>query len=69
MIAERDGVRTGVEEFLVDRFRDAKAAGRILAIDDDEIERPVLDHAGKIFVDGGAAGSSDDVTDEEDTQT
>ena len=28
----------GVEEFLIDRLGDAKAAGRVLAIDDDEIE-------------------------------
>ena len=68
VIAERDGVGTGVEEFLVDRLRDAKAAGRILAIDDDEIERPVPDYAGKIFIDGGASGPADDVTDKEDTQ-
>ena len=50
-------------------FSDAETAGGILAIDDDEIERPVPDHAGQIFVDGGAAGSADDVADEEDTQT
>ena len=45
MIAERDRVGTGVDEFLVDRFGDAEAAGGILAIDDDEIERPIADHA------------------------
>ena len=49
MIAERDGVGAGVDEFLVDRLGDAEAAGGVLAIDDDEIERPVADHAGQMF--------------------
>ena len=56
MVAERDRIGAGVEEFLVDRLGDAEAAGGILAIDDDEIERPVADHAGQMFRDGGAAG-------------
>ena len=68
VVAERDRIRAGIEQFLVDRLGDAEAAGGILAIDDDEIERPVADHAGKMFDDGGAAGLADDVTDEEDTQ-
>ena len=68
VVAERDRVRAGIEQFLVDRLGDAEAAGGILAIDDDEIERPVTDHAGQMFGDGGAAGLADDVTDEEDTQ-
>src|ERR1700745_1326401 len=69
MVAERDGLGASVEQLLVDGFGDAKATGRILAIDDDEIERPVPDHAGEKVVDGGAAGPDDDVADEEDTQT
>src|SRR5262245_20522088 len=67
--AKRDDMGAGIEQFPGDGFRDAEAAGRILAIDDDEIERPVLDHAGEVFQDGGAAGPADDVADEEDTQT
>ena len=47
MIAERHRVGAGVDEFLIDRLGDAEAAGRVLAIDDDEIERPVADHAGQ----------------------
>ena len=69
MVAERDRVGAGIEQFLVDRFGDAEAAGGILAVDDDEIERPVTDHAGQMFGDGGAAGPADDVTDEENTQS
>ena len=68
MIAERDRVGAGVDEFLVDRLGDAEAAGGVLAVDDDEIERPVADHAGQMFRDGGAPGPADHVTDEKNTQ-
>ena len=68
MIAERDRVGAGVEQFLVDRLGDAEAAGGVLAVDDDEIKRPVSDHAGEMFGNGGATGLADDVTDEEDAQ-
>jgi len=68
VIAERDGVGAGVEQFLIDRFRDAESAGRILAIDDDEIEPEVADHAGQMFGDGGAPGPADDVAHEENAQ-
>ena len=68
VIAERDRVGAGIEQFLIDRLGDAEPAGGILAIDDDEIERPVADHARQMFGDGGAAGPADDVTDEENTQ-
>ncbi len=69
VIAERDGVGAGIQQFLIDRLGDAETAGGIFAIDDDEIERPVADHARQISGDGGAAGPADDVTDEENTQT
>ena len=55
VVAERDGIGAGVEEFLIDRLGDAETAGGILAIDDDEVERPVPDHTGQIFRDRGAA--------------
>ena len=45
MVTERDRIGTGVDEFLVDRFGDPKTAGGVFAIDHDEIERPVADHA------------------------
>src|SRR6202011_3235013 len=68
MVAERDGVGAGVDEFLVDRFGDAEAAGGVLAVDDDEIERPVADHAGQMFRDGGATGPADHVAYEKNAQ-
>ena len=49
VVAERDRVGAGIEEFLVDRLGDAETAGGVLAIDDDEIERPVADHAGQML--------------------
>ena len=69
VIAERDGIRSRVEEFLIDRLGDAKAAGGILAIDDDEVEGPVSDHAGQIFSDRGAPCPADHVTHEKNTQS
>jgi hypothetical protein len=64
VIAERHGVSAGIEQFLIDAFSDSETAGRILAVDDDEIERPVADHPGQMLGDCGTAGSADDVTDE-----
>jgi hypothetical protein len=43
VVAERDGVGAGVDEFLIDRFGDAEAPGRVLAVDDGEIELPLGD--------------------------
>ena len=45
MIAERDGVGAGFEQFVIDRFGDAEAAGGVFAIDHDEIELPVANEA------------------------
>ena len=42
VVAERDRVDAGGEEFLADRLGDAEAAGGVLAVDDDEIEPPAL---------------------------
>src|SRR3981189_1363807 len=68
MVAERDRVRTGIEKLLVNRLGDSKTAGGVLAVDDDEIELPVPDHAGQMFGYGGAAGLADHVADEKNTQ-
>ena len=68
MVAERDRVGTGVDEVVVDRLGDAETAGGVLAIDDDEIERPVADQAREVLENRGAAGLADDVADEKDTQ-
>jgi hypothetical protein len=69
VIAERDRVGAGIDELLIDRLGDPEATGGILAIDDDEVERPVLDHARQMFGYCGAAGLADDVTDKQNTQS
>src|SRR5262249_13832827 len=46
VVAERDRIGAGVDEVLVDRLGDAEAAGRVLAVDDDEVELPVADEPG-----------------------
>ena len=38
VVAERDGVGAGLDQLLDDGLGDAEAAGRVLAIDDDEIQ-------------------------------
>ena len=65
MIAERDRVGAGLDEFVVDRLGDAEAAGRVLAIDDDAIELPVADQAGQALGDDRAAAAADNVADKE----
>ena len=65
MIAERDGVGAGVEQFGVDRLGDAKAAGRVLAIDHDQIELPVANEPGQPLVDHGSPAAADNVADEQ----
>ena len=47
MVAGGDAVGAGVEEVLQHVLGDAEAAGRVLAVDDDEIEPVSLDQAGK----------------------
>src|SRR4051794_29123293 len=68
VIAERHRVGASIEKLLIDRFGDTEAAGGILAVDDDEIERPVLDHARQIFGDRRAPGATDDITHKENAQ-
>ena len=45
VVAERHHVGAGVEEVAEDGFGDAEAPGRVLAIDDDEVELIALDEA------------------------
>jgi len=66
MIAARDHVDAGIDEFLVDRFRDAEAAGGVLAVDRDEIELPILHERAEALEQDGAPAASHDVADEKD---
>ena len=47
VVAERDRVGAGGQKILADRLGNAEAAGGVLAIDDDEIEPPMLASCGR----------------------
>ena len=66
VVAERDGVGTGVDQLVVDRLGDAEAAGRVLAVDGDEIELPVAPEPRQPLQHRRAPAAADDVADEED---
>ena len=68
MIAERDHVDAGIDEFVEDRFGDAEAAGGVLAVQHHQIELPVGDQAGKPLIDDGAPGPADHIADEQNAQ-
>ena len=55
VVAERDGIGAGVDQFLIDRLGDAESARGILAIDDDEVERPVAHETRQMLADCGAS--------------
>ena len=54
-----------LQRALEDLLGDAEAAGRVLAIDDDEVELPVGDQAGQPVEDGGPSGAADHVAEKE----
>ena len=63
VVAERDRVGAGVEKFAIDRLGDAEAAGRVLAVDDNEVELPVAHEARQPLAYDGAAAAADNVSD------
>ena len=65
VIAERHRIDADGAEFLENGFGEAKAAGGVLAVDDDEIEPPAGAQDGNLLENGGAARPPDDVADEE----
>src|SRR5262249_32826845 len=67
VVAERDRVGAGVDEVLVDRLGDAEPAGRVLAVDDDEVERPVADQSWQPLENDRPAAASHHVADEQNS--
>ena len=65
VIAERDRVHAGIEEFVEDALGDAEAAGRVLAVEHNAIELPFGDQPGQAFGHDRAAGTADHVADEQ----
>ena len=65
MVAERHAIGAGVQELAADILGDAEAAGGILAVDDDAVERPEPAQLGQVLADRGAAGAADHVADKQ----
>ena len=68
VIAERHAIRAGLQKFVADGLGDAKAAGGVLAIDDDEIQLPELAQPRQPRQQGGTAGAADHIADEQQTE-
>ena len=64
MIAERHRIDAGLDQLAIDRFRDAEAAGGVLAIGDDQIEFPVADELRQALGDDSPPAPPDNVADE-----
>src|SRR5205085_9189379 len=63
VVAERDHISARVDEFPIDHLGDAKAAGGVLAIDDDKIELPLAHEPRQAFGHDPAAAAADNVAD------
>ena len=65
----QDFVDAGIDHLVVDRLGDAEAAGGVLAIDDDAVERPVAPQRGQALEHGRTAGPPHHITDEQKTHS
>jgi hypothetical protein len=69
MVAQRDGVSAGCNDFLVVRLRDAEALIRgVLPVDDAKIYAPVCNTAGQIRSDRFASGLAYDIPHKQNAQ-
>jgi hypothetical protein len=66
VVAERDRVHARGEQLVGLLRRDPDAAGRVLAVRDDEVRRQLLTQDGQQFAQRPPAGPPDDVADEQD---
>src|SRR6266516_2932521 len=66
VVAAGDHVGAGIDEFLVDGFGNAEAAGGVLAVDRHEIELPVAHEGTQALEQDRAPAAPYDVADEED---
>src|SRR5579862_240490 len=65
MVAQRHRVGARAEKIVADRLGDAKTAGGVLAVDDDEIERPTTAQLRQTIQQDRAARAPHDVTDQQ----
>jgi hypothetical protein len=68
VVAEGDHVRPRGEELVGELSRDAGAVGRVLAVDDREVDLVALPKRGKVLLDRAAPRDAEDVREEEDLQ-
>ena len=68
VVTHRHDVDAGLDQFFVAFQGQARPAGGVLGIADDQPEPPPRDQTGQHLADDLAARSTDDVTDEEDFQ-
>jgi hypothetical protein len=68
MVAERDHVGPGREDPVCELAGDTRSVRRVLPVDDAEVDRELLPEPGQPIFDRTAAGRSEDVGDEEESQ-
>ncbi len=68
MVAGGDDVGAGLVDLGADLLRDAEAAGGVLAVDDDEIEREIAPQPRQRRDRRCAAGAADEIAEKQDTQ-
>ena len=64
---DQDRVGAGGDQVLEDGFRDAEAAGGVLAVDGDEVELVAGAQLGQLLDDGVAAGAAYHIAEEQQT--
>ncbi len=67
VVAGGDRVRPGIEELVADLGRDAEAAGGVLAVDDDEVERELVAQPGEMLRHHRSARPANHVTANQNT--
>jgi hypothetical protein len=68
VVAERDHVGARGEQLVGELARDARAVGRVLAVDDAEVGADLVAQRLQALLDGAPAGDAEDVGEEEDPQ-
>jgi hypothetical protein len=68
VVAERDDVGAGGEQLVGEFPRDARAVGRVLAVDDAEVGSDVRPQRRQALLDGAPAGDAEDICEEENPQ-
>ncbi len=66
MVTERHRIGPGIDQLGADRLRNAKAPGRVLAVDGDEIEPQALAQPWQMLKHGSPARPADDIAEEKE---